>query len=103
MLAAQIDQDDRTLVKLTESSRETLLFESRQFHPQWIARGAGKRLETVLVNDIWLGVRLPPNTREVELVFEPWTRWMWVVHVALALGGIVAATVSIRSSHRRRA
>ena len=88
-LDRSVEQDDFASFATSDSAHDTLLFLSRQHHPHWTARSGEKPLETVLVNGFYLGVIVPPHTPAVEIAFEPWTRWMWIVHVLIGLGAIV--------------
>jgi len=63
--------DDRSRIQVSVSPRPTLLFLSRQWHPQWIASTPTERLECPLINGFYQGVIVPPNTREVVLEFRP--------------------------------
>jgi hypothetical protein len=53
----------------------------------------------VTVDGFFLGVPLPANVSRVELHFEPWTRWMWVVHLFFA--GASLCVVGLRLLTRR--
>src|SRR6185436_5940952 len=48
-------QDDDRRFVLTAAGYETVLFVSEQYHPQWQASSAGRRLATVLIDDFYLG------------------------------------------------
>jgi hypothetical protein len=97
-----LDLDDALAFQTTPADRPTLLFVSQQHHPQWRATSGGAPLETVVVNDFYQGVLLPPGTRRVELAFRPWVRWSWVPQAALAAAAL-ALTVRSRSKTVRGA
>lgn len=80
--------DDHLRFTLAPSERQTLLFVSQQYHPQWTAKSGERELTPLLVDGFYQGVLVPPNTTSVELVFRPWALWAWIpqlVFVALAL------------------
>ena len=79
-----LDRGDRLVFRLVPAETETLLFISQQYHPRWSARAEERRLETVAVNGVFQGVRVPPGTSEVELVFHAATRWSWIPQAAFA-------------------
>ncbi|MFN0245006.1 MAG: hypothetical protein ACKVWV_19145 [Planctomycetota bacterium] len=91
--------DDRSTFDVTPSAEETLLFVSQQHHPHWIAKSGEAALECVAVNGFYLGVIVPPNTREVTIEFRPWARWSWVPQAFFAL----AAIAGWRAARRARA
>ena len=98
--------DDRIEFTTTSSTSPTLLVVRQQYHPQWIARGAGDLpLETLPVDGFWQGVRLPPGTREVALEFRPWVRFAWIPQAlfALAAAGLLAASLVPRQRTRTTA
>ncbi len=70
--------DDLKKFKLTPSDSRTILFVSQQFHPQWKAVSNEKPLKTVLINDFYQGVVIPPGTKEVQLQFKPYVLWSWL-------------------------
>lgn len=82
------EHDDRVRCASEARDTPTLLFLSRQHHEDWIARSGGARLATTRVNGFYLGVVLPPHTREVELSFEPCVRSAWVPQAAFAVAGL---------------
>jgi hypothetical protein len=69
---------DRLRIATVAMETESLLFVSQQHHDYWQARGRLGPLKTVVVNDFYQGVVLPPGTEEIELRFMPWVRWMWI-------------------------
>jgi hypothetical protein len=87
-----IDRGDRIDFRVTPVAEPSVLFVSQQFHPAWRARAAARALELRALRGFFLGVELPPGTREVELRFEPWVRfaglpqWGFALAAALWLG-----------------
>jgi len=82
---------DYKTYSLTPTSRSTLLFISGQYHPRWYARSRSGPLRTVMVNDFYEGVIIPPGTTEAILEFRPLVLWMWVPQVLFILfGGVLA-------------
>ncbi|RLB95082.1 MAG: hypothetical protein DRH50_05175 [Deltaproteobacteria bacterium] len=73
--------DDYQEIKVASCSQETLLFLSRQYHPKWRAFSRGAPLETVIINDFYQGVIIPPDTNEVSLEFRPFVLWSWIPQV----------------------
>ncbi len=95
--------DDRIELATTSSPAPTLLVLSQQYHPQWIARGAGGvALETLAVDGFWQGVKLPPGTSEVALEFRPWVRFAWIPQVLFALAAASLVAARLASSQRTR-
>jgi hypothetical protein len=97
-------RDDALRLDLDPHAAPTLLFASMQWHPHWRARTFAEstgwtRVEPVTVDGFFLGVPLPANVSRVELHFEPWTRWMWVVHLFFA--GASLCVVGLRLLTRR--
>ena len=70
--------DDMKKFKVTPSDSETILFISQQYHPQWNSTSKGKPLETVVVNDFYQGVMIPPGSRQIQLSFRPYVLWSWL-------------------------
>lgn len=79
------DLDDFTLFKVTPADRETLLFVSRQYHPHWRARSRAGLLDTVMINDFYRGVVVPPDTEMIILEFRPYSLRMWIPQVLFVL------------------
>lgn len=81
--------DDFLKIKVTPSAQETLLFLSQQYHPQWKASSKNGLLKTIIINDFYQGVIIPPNTKEVNLEFTPYVLWSWLpqlLYVSLGAG-----------------
>jgi hypothetical protein len=95
--------NDYLKIKVTPWPGETLLFVSQQYHPDWRARANKKALQTVVVNDFYQGVILPPNTSEVEFSFRPASWWSWLPQLFFAVGAllILGATVVDLSTRAR--
>jgi hypothetical protein len=84
---------DRLRFATVATETESLLFLSEQYHDYWQASCKGGPLKTVVVNDFYQGVLLPPGTADVELRFTPWVRWSWIPQagfVALGLAFLAA-------------
>jgi hypothetical protein len=80
--------DDIRRFTLTPVNRETVLFVSQQYHPQWAVHSAGRRLSTVVVNDFYLGAIVPPGVKDVEFQFRPFVTWSWMPQVLYGIGGL---------------
>jgi hypothetical protein len=89
--------DDHVRIRVASSDATTLVWVGWQFHPRWIARGGGRHLETLIVDDLFQGVLVPAGVEEVELRFEPWVRWAWVPQACL----LVAASACFFARRRR--
>lgn len=98
-LSASADHDDRASYVTTASDAPSVIFLSRQFHPAWHARSNGRELEVLPLNGLYLGVIVPPHTREMELTFEPWVRFAWVPQLVF---GLLAFALALRELTRRR-
>jgi hypothetical protein len=62
---------------------------SQQSHPYWQASSLKKPLATVIINDFYLGVIIPPQTTEVEVEFRPFALWSGiaqVIYIVLGFG-----------------
>ena len=70
--------DDFQKIGVTASPKETLLFLSQQYHRAWQAQANHRPLRTVVVNEFYQGVVLPPDTSEIELSFRPFVLWSWL-------------------------
>jgi len=78
-----LSRDDRSRFEFEALDRPSLLWLSRQFHPAWRAETEGRRLETVIVDDLFLGVVVPRDVSSVRLGFEPRVRWAWIPQACL--------------------
>jgi len=84
--------DDLKRFEVTPSDQKTILFVSQQYHPCWKARSRGNTLETVIINNFYQGVVIPPQTHEVQLEFKPYVLWSWVpqlLYILFAVGALV--------------
>lgn len=95
-----LDEDEHLRFRTTTLERETLLAISQQHHAGWRAWSAGRALETVLVDEFYQGVLLPPGTSEVELEYRSPIRWSWIPQAAFGLAGALLGLAALR---RRRA
>ena len=94
------EHDDSTRLRCTALPATSLVFLSRQFHPDWRARAAGRELETVRVDDFYLGVMVPAGTDEIELEFRPWARYAWIPQVFFAAAALALALARLRRRAR---
>ncbi len=97
-VARLADQGDRLHFRVTPVAEPSLLFVSQQHHPQWRARSARRELPLRALRGVYLGVELPPGTREVELAFAPHARFAWLPQLAFAAS---AALLLLRAGLRR--
>lgn len=81
--------DEFLKFRVTPFSRDTLLFVSQQYHPHWQATAKNQTLTTVLINNFYLGVIIPPHIDQVEIEFRPFVRWSWVPQVFFLLLGLL--------------
>ncbi|HBE20417.1 MAG TPA: hypothetical protein DEG17_11885 [Cyanobacteria bacterium UBA11149] len=91
--------DDFFNIKLNPSDRETLLFISQQYHPQWQATSNNHALKTVIINGFYQGIIIPPDTNEVELEFYPYVIWSWlpqVIYVSLGVSLLIIQFIQIQ-------
>lgn len=79
-LSAQITKkmDDYLEIQVTPTQQQTLLFISQQYHPQWQARSPLGKLNTVTVNQFYLGILVPAHVSQIVLEFTPYVLWSWV-------------------------
>lgn len=95
------DSGDRLRFATAPSTRARILFVSQQHHPSWRARSDDRPLETVVVNGMYLGVRLPPGITEVELAFEPWILHLQLFQALFLVGGLIAGAGRLRDLSSR--
>ncbi|MBI5363189.1 MAG: hypothetical protein HZA53_08420 [Planctomycetes bacterium] len=86
--------DDHLRIRLGPAEPEGLLFVSQQHHPQWRATSNGRELDTVVVNGFYQGVIVPAGTREVDLVFQPWSLLMWIPQLLFVLAALACGLAS---------
>jgi hypothetical protein len=96
-----IMMDDFRRFGLRPADRESVLFISEQHHPSWRAAANGATLATVVINDFYLGVLIPPGTAVVELSFEPFVVWSWVPQAIF--GGLGAGCLIAYGARHLRA
>lgn len=92
---------DYKTYSLTPAPKPTLLFLSQQYDRRWRARSKAGPLKTLMVNDFYEGVVIPPGTAEVTLEFRPLSLWMWAGQVIFILLGAVLAGRYIISRKRK--
>lgn len=71
---------------------------SQKYHRDWQAQvleqSVWRSAKTVVINGVFQGVLLPPNTQKIRLEFKPYVRFAWIAHVfwmiLLALLGLKA-------------
>ncbi len=95
-VACLANTGDRLRIATAALQTESLLFVSQQYHDYWRASCKSGPLRTVVVNDFYQGVLLPPGTEEVELRFMPWARWSWIPQAGFVALGLAFAVVSLR-------
>lgn len=94
--------DDLKKFKLTPSNSQTILFVSQQYHPQWKAVSNEKPLKTVLLNDFYQGVVIPPGTEEVQLQFKSYALWSWLPQLFFVALAIVPLALYLKRKILRR-
>lgn len=96
------EKDDFLKVQVTPKSSETLLFLSQQYHPQWSIKDAeGQALQSVVVNDFYQGIIIPPHTTQVILRFQPVVLWSWLPQVLYVGLGVGAISTGLRQPSRK--
>jgi hypothetical protein len=85
--------DDMKKFKVTVSDSETVLFISQQYHPQWNSTSKGKPLETIVINDFYQGVIIPPGSRQIQLNFRPYVLWSWLPQLLFVVLAILWGVV----------
>ena len=78
---------------------DAVLFLSQEYHRDWHARTRDAELETVIVNGLLQGVRVPAGASEVTLRFEPRAPWILLSQIGFA----VLAALRLVGIARRRA
>ena len=96
-------RDNQLRVQTRAIAQPSLVFVSSQFHRDWVARSTRGILDTLPINDFYLGVILPPETSSVELRFVPLSRWAWLpllFFAACLTLAIMARAAQALASHR---
>jgi hypothetical protein len=87
--ASKISDQGDILEFEVSSSQPSILVLSQKFHRSWQAQAyiqsKWKPARTAVVNDVFQGVILPPNTQRVRLEFTPWVRHTWIAHIFWSL------------------
>lgn len=92
----QKNYDDFMSFKIRPKPQPTILFLSQQYHPQWVAHTKGDtRLKTVIINDFYQGVVLPPHATEVSLEFNPYVLWSWIPQVTYIVVAISLLSIKL--------
>ena len=100
-----LDKGDMLEFNVTAGESSVFIL-SQKYHKDWQAQvqnGAGWQLaKTIVINGVFQGVLLPPNTQKVHLEFKPYVRLSWIAHLfwvfLLAVLGVRAWKYR-RSSH----
>ncbi len=94
-LTVQRHRPERVVIDLGGSSPGgELVALDRQFDTGWIARVDGRRTDTVVVDDFFMGVEVPAGARTLKLEYRPpWLLPSLVVAITGLLG--VAAVLSV--------
>lgn len=79
------------------SASETLLFVSQQYHPQWHAASGSQPLQTLPVNDFFLGIIVPPNVTDLVIQFRPYVRFSWIAQVFYMASALVCLGKPLKS------
>ncbi|MBG6174930.1 hypothetical protein IWQ55_002755 [Labrenzia sp. EL_208] len=98
------DQGDVLEFEVSTSTSSTLAL-SQKFHRDWHATalldGDWQPVQTVEVNEVFLGVLLPADVQGVRLEFKPVVRWAWIAHVFwVVLLGMIAVASANRLRNR---
>lgn len=76
-----------------------LIVLSEAFHPGWRARVDGRPAQVVRADHTFIGVRVPPGTRRVEVRFEPFS---FRIGLYFCFAAWLAVTATIVAARRRR-
>jgi len=87
---------DRLRFEFEPLASESLLFISQQYNGRWKARGAGRELRCVRINELFQGVLVPAGVSAVELEFQAWSRFAIVPQALFALAALAALWRRIR-------
>lgn len=80
----KVDQGDLIDLDLAPVNSSSVLVMSQKYHRDWQAKVLTKfgweAAETTVVNGIFQGVSLPPESRSIRMEFKPHARFAWVGH-----------------------
>ena len=78
---------DKRTYTFAPSDKTSVLFVSQQFNSLWKAKSIQEPLNTVIVNNLYQGVLIPPGTQQVILEFKPFVRFSWIPQVIYSIFG----------------
>lgn len=92
-LSKQNDQGDAFTVIVTASATDTVVMFNQQFHPDWVAQvqtpQGWQATTTVVINDVYQGVRIPAGSTTLTMQFKPWIRWSIVANLFWIVVGVI--------------
>lgn len=98
------DQGDLFELDLVPVNSSSVLILSQKFHRDWQAKVLTKigweAAETSVVNGVFQGVSLPPESRFIRMEFKPYARYAWLGHF-FWLGMFVFMAFRIWTSRHR--
>lgn len=78
-------RSDRWKGRFEPFAADGAVFFSRQYDRNWIAFVDGLQVRTQPLDDLFLEVPVRAGAREVEIVYRPAARWLWVSYLLLLL------------------
>lgn len=86
-----------------DAPRWTLIVSSQPDWPGWrVLRNGGERLQTIKVNEAFMGFLVPPGRSTIDVVYAPRSFWAGFWLAALALGTLAGWGAWRALRHRRR-
>jgi hypothetical protein len=106
-LTKQDDKGDVFTVAFPALSAESVVLFNQQFHPDWMAEVQTPKgwqpTTTVVINDVYQGVRIPAGSTTLTMQFRPWVRWSLVANLFWLLLGSIWIYRKIMHMHHARA
>ena len=106
-LIKQDDKGDAFTVAFPALSAESVVLLNQQFHPDWMAEVQTPKgwqpTTTVVINDVYQGVRIPAGSTALTMQFRPWVRWSLVANLFWLLLGSIWIYRKIMHMHHARA
>jgi hypothetical protein len=106
-LTKQDDKGDVFTVAFPALSAESVVLFNQQFHPDWMAEVQTPKgwqpTTTVVINDVYQGVRIPAGSTALTMQFRPWVRWSLVANLFWLLLGSIWIYRKIMHMHHAQA
>lgn len=92
---------NRLVFDFEPGPEERLLFVSQEHHPHWSAEAESTGLESVRINGLYQGVRVPAGTQRVVMEFRPRAPWILGSQIAFLLAAFAWGASLVRRRFAR--